>query len=70
MHASVYPPERVQVMIRAFDAAWAHLAQRKDVAAHAEAIRLRLADAIFAEAEQITDQNALTKAALSRIALA
>jgi hypothetical protein len=65
---AIYKPERLKIMTQAFDAAWAHIEHGIDVRLHCEAYRLKLADAVLAEADGINDPQALTQAALSRLA--
>ena len=67
---AIYKPERLKIMTQAFDAAWTHIEHQVDVSLHSEAYRLKLADAVLAEANGTNDPEALKHAALSRLALA
>ena len=67
---AIYKPERLKIMTQAFDAAWAHIEHGVGVRLHCEAYRLKLADAVLAEANGTDDPQALKHSALSRLALA
>jgi hypothetical protein len=67
---AIYKPERLKIMTQAFDAAWAHIEHGVNVRLHCEAYRLKLADAVLAEADGADDPEALKHAGLSRLALA
>ena len=67
---AIYKPERLKIMTQAFDAAWTLIQHQVDVSLHCEAYRLKLADAVLAEANGTDDPEAPKHAALSRLALA
>jgi hypothetical protein len=67
---AIYKPERLKIMTQAFDAAWTLIQHQVHVSLHCEAYRLKLADAVLAEANGTDDPEALKHAALSRLALA
>ena len=66
---AIYRPERLKVMMQAFDAAWQDVQQQTEVSLH-EVYRHKLADAVLAEADGSDDAQTLKQAALSRLALA
>jgi len=68
---AVFGPETLKAIGKAFDAAWAEIANNfGDNALHIEAMRLKLASALLSIAcEDSRDVSALKKAALQRMAL-
>ena len=65
---AVYGPAILKTITQAFDSAWSEIEKRLEVQLQAEAFRLRLADAILAEADDNSGNvAALKEAALTRL---
>ena len=65
---AVYGPAILKTITQAFDSAWSDIEKRLEVQLQAEAFRLRLADAVLAEANTNRDNvTALKEAALKRL---
>jgi hypothetical protein len=65
---AVYGPAILKIITQAFDSAWSDIEKRLEVQLHDEAFRLRLADAILAEAKDNSGNvAALKEAALKRL---
>ena len=65
---AVYGPAILKTITQAFDSAWSEIEKRLEVQLQAEAFRLRLADAVLAEAHDNSGNVvALKQAALKRL---